>query len=109
MNKSIFIGIALMFVLASTAIAASLPSYYPTEGFRRTGWIEEVLISEGRITIGDIPYRMSDSVRVHSLSKDNASLSRLRAGTHVAFKTSQSGSIVEFWLLPKNYDATKRR
>jgi opacity protein-like surface antigen len=56
MNKTLLLVAVIACALASTAIAATLPSYYPAEGFQRTGIVDAVYADEGRIVIGDISY-----------------------------------------------------
>lgn len=107
MKKTLLTFLAL--ALAGTAIAQSLPSYYPTKGFPHTGRIDAVYAGEDRVVIDDKSYVISDSAIVRSLSSDDDSMARIRAGAHVGYKTSGNRVIVEFWLLPKNYDASRRR
>ena len=59
--------LVLLTFLASTAFAQSLPSYYPSDGFSRSGIIDAVYLDEGRIVINDIPYRMNSRPIVRSL------------------------------------------
>jgi opacity protein-like surface antigen len=109
MKKTLLLIAVIACALASTAIAATLPSYYPAEGFQRTGIVDAVYIKEGRIVIGDISYSISESTVVHSLSSYSDSFSRIRQGARVAFKLNSNRVIAEFWLLPRNYDASKPR
>ena len=109
MKKTLLLIAVIAFSISSTAIAATFPSWYPTEGFQRTGIIDAVYIKESRIVIGDTPYQMSESVVVHSLSSRSDSMARVRKGARVAFKLGSGRVIEEFWLLPSNYDASKRR
>jgi hypothetical protein len=96
-------------VTISTAIAADFPSYYPEKGFQNTGRVDAVYAEDNRIVIGDIAYHMSTSVVVRSLSSKNDSLARVRPGAHVGFRLGKSQLIEEFWLLPGNYRAPRRR
>ena len=110
MNKTFFLVLAIAFVLTSTAIAADFPKYYPAEGFQKTGLVDAVYAQENRIIIGDISYQMSSSVVVHSMSSYSDSLARVRPGAHVGFRLGSSGRLIEeFWLLPSNYRAPRRR
>ena len=109
MKKTFFLVLAIAFVLTSTAIAAGFPSYYPEKGFQNTGRVDAVYADANRIIIGDISYKMSTSVVVRSLSSKNDSLARVRAGAHVGFRLGRGQLIEEFWLLPGNYDRSKRR
>jgi opacity protein-like surface antigen len=109
MNKTLLLVAVIACALASTAIAATLPSYYPAEGFQRTGIVDAVYADEGRIVIGDISYQMSESAVVHSLSSFSDSMSRVRRGAHVAFRLGSDRVIKEFWLLPSNYKAPRPR
>jgi len=109
MKKTLFQVLAIAFVLMSTAIAADFPSYYPEKGFQNTGRVDAVYAGDNRIIIDDISYRMSTSVVVRSLSSKNDSLLRVRAGANVGFRLGRGQLIEEFWLLPGNYDRSKRR
>jgi hypothetical protein len=109
MKKTLSLILVVAFAFASTANAANLPSYYPTKGFQRTGVVDVVYADEGRIIIGDISYQMSSSAVVHSLSSYSDSFSRVRKGARVGFKFGEGRVINEFWLLPKNYDSSRRR
>ena len=109
MKKTLFLILVIAYALTSTAIAATLPSYYPAEGFQRTGRVDAVHIEERRIIIGDISYQVSKSVIVHSLTSYRSSMARVRQGAHVAFRMGKGRVIEEFWLLPKDYDASKQR
>jgi len=107
MKKTLSLILVVAFAFMSTAIAAKLPSYYPSAGFQRIGIVDAVYPDEGRIIIGDISYQMSSSVVVHSLSSYRDSLSRVRKGANVGFKMGSGRVISEFWLLPGNYDSAK--
>ena len=109
MKKTFFLVLAIAFVLTGTAIAADFPSYYPDKGFQNTGRVDAVYAKDNRIVIGDISYHMSTSVVVRSLSSKNDSLLRVRAGAYVGFRMGRGEVIEEFWLLPGNYDRSKRR
>ena len=97
----------VLLLLTTQALAQSLPSYYPREGFRRTAVIDLVDFDERRIVIGDSSYMLADRVVVRSLSSRSDSLARLRVGARVAFSTNSGNQINEVWLLPSNY--TDRR
>jgi hypothetical protein len=109
MKKTLFQVLAIAFVLTSTAIAADFPSYYPEKGFQNTGHVDAVYAEDNRIVIGDISYRMSTSVVVRSFSSRNDSLARVRPGAHVGFRLGRGQLIEEFWMLPGNYRAPRRR
>jgi len=109
MKKTLSLILVVAFAFASTAIAAKLPSYYPSAGFQRTGIVDVVYADEGRIIIDDISYQMSPSAVVHSLSSYRDSLTRVRKGANVGFKMTSGRVISEFWLLPGNSEAPKRR
>ena len=104
MKKLLLIACLIAGAIINTAAADVLPSYYPTEGFDHTGRIDAVYVNENRIIIGDISYQMSDSPVVHSLSSYRDSFTRIRKIAHVAFRLGQGRVIVEFWLLPSNYE-----
>lgn len=101
--------VALLLALASPVVAQGLPSYYPSEGFQRTGLVDGIYADENRIVINDIPYQYSTSVVVHSLSSYRAPLSRVTTGTRVGYKMTREGVIIELWLLPDNYKRAGRR
>ncbi|MBT8102531.1 MAG: hypothetical protein KJO95_06140 [Gammaproteobacteria bacterium] len=109
MKKTSFIIATIACLLTNVAIAAKLPSYYPANGFRDTGRVDALYVEEGRIVIDDVSYQISTSAVVHSLSSYSDSMARVRVGAHVAFKLKSGDLIVEFWMLPRNYDASKRR
>ncbi len=95
--------------IASVATAQNLPSYYPSEGFQRTGKLDALILQERRIIVNDIPYVLSDNVVAHSLNSYSVPLSRLRVGSTVGFKTAGPKQIVEIWVLPRNYTRRGRR
>ena len=109
MKKTFFLVLAIAFVFTSTAIAAGFPSYYPEKGFQNTGRVDAVYAEDNRIVIDDISYQMSTSVVVRSLSSKSDSLARVRVGAYVGFRTARGDVIEEFWLLPGNYKAPRRR
>ncbi len=109
MNKKQFLGLLFALVVTTTAIAANYPSYYPEEGLQRTGRVDAIYPAENRIVIGDIPYQMSDSPIVHSLTAYSVSIARVRPGVIVGFNAGQSRVINEFWLMPPDYDPRERR
>lgn len=109
MIKKFISVVALSFLLAGTAAAQALPTYYPKEGFQRTGHIDAVHLKENRIVVNDISYVLSDSIIVRSLSAPNAPIQRLRKGAHVAFNSAPNQTINEIWLLPGNYKPRGRR
>lgn len=108
MKKILFPILVVAYMLVGTAIAAGLPSYYPAKGFQNIGRVDAVYPKEGRVVIGDVSYEISTSVVVHSLSSKSDALARIRQGANVGFRT-RGDVIQEFWLLPGNYDASKRR
>ena len=99
----------LVTALAGSALAQSLPSYYPVAELRNAGEIDAVIATEQRIIIDDSSFIFADDAIVHSLQSYSVSRSRLRPGTRVAFKVDQNRVITEFWLLPRNYDTRRRR
>jgi len=109
MNKTIALLLLTVIPLACPALADGLPSYYPDEGFSRTGLVDAVYTAKSRVVINDIPYQVSKSAIVHSLTAERVSIARIRPGVRVAFRTGKDRSIQEFWLLPANYDRTLRR
>ena len=103
MKKTVLLIIVMACGLMSThAMAQKFPSYYPAE-FPEIGVIDGVSIGKGKIRIDDSVYQISPKAVVRSLSLKEDSMARLRVGANVGFK-SRGGVIVEFWLLPSNYD-----
>lgn len=103
MKKTVVLCIFLVCGLMSThAVAQKFPGYYPAE-FPEIGIIDGVNIGAGKIRIDDSVYRVSSKAVVRSLSSKEDSMNRLRVGANVGFR-SRGGVIVEFWLLPTNYD-----
>jgi hypothetical protein len=110
MKKTFFLILAIACVAIGTAGAADFPKYYPEKGFQNTGRVDAVYAEENRVVIGDISYQMSTAVVVHSMSSYSDSLARVRAGAHVGFRLGSGGRLIEeFWLLPRNYKAPRRR
>lgn len=109
MKKQIFSLLVIALAFAGTAMAQRLPAHYPSEGFQRTGVVDAILLEENRIVIGDISYAISNDVVVHSPTAKDVSIARLRPGVHVGIRNSRSRVLTELWLLPRNYDPTKRR
>lgn len=109
MKKQLITTLLIVIAFASTAIAQRLPAHYPADGFQRTGIIDAVIVEENRIVIGDISYRLSSDVAVHSLTAKDVSIARLRPGVHVGIRNGRSRVITELWLLPLNYDASRNR
>lgn len=109
MKKTLFLVLVFAYALASPSIAATFPSYYPVNGFPNTGRVDAVYLEESRIVIGDLPYKISESVVVRTLRSKSDSLARIREGAKVGFRTSRRDVIEEFWLLPSNYEAPRRR
>ena len=104
------IGITLALLwMAGSALAQSLPAYYPSEGFQRTGRVDAVLGDSRQIIINDIPYVLSDNAIVHALNSYSVPLSRIRAGATIGFKTSGRRQVTTIWILPSNYDRRGRR
>jgi hypothetical protein len=109
MKKTLLLILTIAFAMTGTAVAQSLPSYYPAKGFQRTGIVDAVYADEGRIVIGDTSYTISPAAVVHSLSSSSDSMARVRKGRRVGFKTVGADVIKEFWLLPSNYKSRTRR
>ena len=106
MKKLTFV---LLLLLAGTALAQSLPSYYPSEGFRRTAVIDLVNLEERFIVIGDSTFQLADTVAVRSMSSRSDSIARLRPGTRVGFRLNSLNQISEVFLLPANYRGSRSR
>lgn len=102
MKKTVLLIIVMACGLISAqAMAQKFPGYYPAE-FPETGIIDGVNLGAGKIRIDDSAYRVSPNAVVRSLSSMEDSMTRLRVGANVGFK-SRGGVIIEFWLLPANY------
>lgn len=95
--------------IAGSAYAQSLPTYYPADGFRRTGLVDAIYVDENRIVISDTQYQYSSAVVVHSMSSYRVAFGRVRPGVRVAYKMGNGNKIVELWLLPINYEKSRSR
>lgn len=95
--------VLLLLLLGGTAFAQSLPNYYPKGALVQTAIIDAVYLDEGRITIGDITYKMNPRPIVRSLTSSYDSIARIRPGVRVAFRVDVNDEIVEFWIYPKNF------
>lgn len=109
MIKQLFSVLLVSLALMSTAGAQSLPGHYPDGGFNNTGRVDAIYLDKGKVVVGDIDYNLSDSLTVHSLSRPNDSVLRLRKGSHIAFKVVGGQTITEVWLLPDTYKPRGRR
>ncbi len=109
MTKRLFCTLLLSLALTGVAVAQSFPSYYPKDGFQRTGQIDAYYPEEGRIVINDRPYQLADSVIVHSMSAYSDSKARLKQGQKVGYKIAGGRLISAIWLLPAGYDDRRRR
>ncbi|MBT5219144.1 MAG: hypothetical protein HOI35_17565 [Woeseia sp.] len=107
-GKKLFLGLAIGLLVTATSLAQNFPSYYPKDGFQRTGTVDAIYAEEGRIVIDDVPYLIADEFLVHALNAYSVSVARLRPGIKVGFKQGNNRVISEFWLLPVNYDARRR-
>jgi hypothetical protein len=103
MNKTVLLIIVMACSLLGTqAMAQKFPGYYPAE-FPEIGVIDGVDLGTGKIRIDDSVYQVSPNAVIRSLSSKEDSVARLRVGANVGFR-SRGGVIIEFWLLPANYD-----
>ena len=103
MKKTVLLCIFLVCGLMSTpAMAQKFPGYYPDE-FPEVGVIDGINLGAGTIRIDDSVYRVSPKAVLRSRSSKQDSMTRLRVGTNVGFR-ARGGVIIEFWLLPRNYD-----
>ena len=93
----------LLLFFCGAAFAQSLPNYYPKGPLVQTAVVDAVYLDEGRITIGDITYKMNPRPIVRSPSSSYDSIARIRPGVRVAFRVDVNDEIVEFWIYPKNY------
>ncbi len=109
MTKRLFCALFVSLALSGVAIAQVFPAYYPKDGFQRTGLIDAYYPDEARIVINDMPYQLSDTVIVHSLTSYSDSKSRLQQGQKVGYKIVGGELISAIWLLPSNYSDRRRR
>lgn len=107
-RKNLLLGLMTGLLMATTALAQNFPSYYPKDGFQRTGTVDAVYADENRVVIDDVPYQISEDLVVRSMNAASVSPARIRAGIKVGFKQGNNRVITEFWLLPLNYDARRR-
>ena len=101
-------AVALVAILCVSLTLAS-DAYAEGSDFQRTGRVDDVQLEEGRITINDMPFRLSESLVVHSMQASNVSKRRIRAGIKVGYKSAGGDVITEIWLLPETYDLRRRR
>lgn len=99
----------LCFALAASTVVLALPGYYDEDKFQDVGRIDGIDRDNNTVIINDIPYSLSDSVTVYSLSSRKDTVRRLRFGSYVAFRTRGGQLIVEVWMLPDNYKPARRR
>lgn len=108
MKKLLIAVLLTAMTLSGTAIAQRQPANMPPEGFMTIGPVDAIFPEENRIVIGDIPYRLSDSVTIHTTSASGVSFARLRVGVMVGIKFGDSEVIRELWILPKSYKDPRR-
>ena len=105
--KSIIKYTATAMYLVATLAQAGFPAWYPQEGFKDWGKIDEFRSEDSVIIINDRYYRFADNLLVHSLSQKSDSLARLRQGANVGFEVDVTPKgeylIREVWLLPDTY------
>lgn len=109
MTKRLFCALFVSLALSSVAVAQGFPSYYPKDGFQRTGQIDAYYPEEGRIVINDMPFQLADSVIVHSMSSYSDSKARLKQGQKIGYRIAGGQLISAIWLLPSGYDDRRRR
>ena len=98
-----------MLLITSVAAAQALPSYYPDEGFSRTGRVDALLTEEQRIVVNDVPYALADNVIVHAPNSYSVPLGRLQVGALIGFRTAGSRQVAEIWILPRDYKPRRGR
>jgi len=76
----------LLILLFTTSVmgASNLPSWYPKEGFDRSGYI--VSISSTELSLEDDPLVLSPTAKVSTESLKKASFSELKVGDFVGIK-----------------------
>lgn len=102
------IAVALVAIVCVSLTLAG-EAYAEAPDFQRTGYVDDVQLEEGRITIDDMPFRLSESLVVHSTQASNVSKRRVRAGIKVGYKYVNGDVITDLWLLPETYDLRRRR
>jgi len=103
-------AVALALLLAVLAAEAdNLPSYYPPEGFQRTGLIDAVIAEEQRIVVNDMSFLLADTAIVHTPNAFSVPKSRLRSGLRIAYRLGGGRQIVEIWMLPRDYPERRAR
>lgn len=107
MLQRILAGILVTIAIVSLAIAGDARA--DGADFQRTGRIDAVSLEENSIIIDDIPYRLSESLVVHTGQTSNVSKRRIRAGIKVGYKYVSGDVITDLWLLPETYDLRRRR
>jgi len=98
-------------LFATVANGASLPDYYPQNGFPVSGNLDRLDMASREFVISDMQFYLDENVTLHSLSRESDSLGRLRAGIKIGAKfTMYNGKriITELWLLPSNYQGRGR-
>ena len=109
MKHKIYLMLVACCLFAGTALAQSLPNYYPDKGFQRTGTVDAVNVERQSIVINDQLMSLSGNVIVHAPNAYAVPATRLTKGTRVGYKLSQNGSlIVELWILPSGYRERRR-
>ena len=101
--------IAALIAVASATFAQQLPSYYPSDGFERSGRIDAVMLDAQQVIVNDISYRLADNAVIHALNAYSVPRSRLRAGQTVGFRLAGERQIMEIWLLPDGFESRRGR
>lgn len=105
--KSIFRLTTAALGLVATLAQAGFPAWYPQNGFKDWGKIDEFRSKDSVLIIEDNYYHFADNLVVHSLSQRSDSIARLHQGVNVGFEvdvTPKGGYLIrEVWLLPDTY------
>lgn len=104
MRNGIRSVVLLTIAVCGSALAQRLPSHYP-DSFQRTGTVDD--ISTTTIVINDIPYTLSNTVVVHSLTESRIAVARIRPDDVIGFEFGENRQIVEIWLLPDDYQQSR--
>lgn len=104
MKKLLIAALFSMVAFAGTATAQR----QAMDDYMMVGTVDGVYPEENRIVINDVPYRISDSLVVHTNSARNVSMARLRVGVKVGIRFGQSEPLSELWILPRSYKDPRR-
>lgn len=99
--------IAVLFSVMAVAGTAVAQRQAPDD-YMMVGTVDGVFPEENRIVINDVPYRIADSLVIHTNSARDVSIARLRVGVKVGIRFGQSEPLREIWILPRSYKDPRR-